>query len=380
MLNLILADLKVLGHRIWAVPLGVFLFIFSFSFIPYLDQVYKFQNWIFAILIPGLLTFELFREEQKNRTDSMLMTMPVSKEKYVWSKYLIIIFFSIFAVLAGALSNYIISVIKNIDIPNTGLLSYGFNNVNSAVWALKFILFIIPIYYFTKKLKLSLLIALVILYFFLDGYFSLYYRIFYTSFITYSFSAFLTRTVLSVLIFLISIILVKIIFQKAKRDFLNTVLFAGILYLSIVVFQLLAEHMSLYDLYLRYTTYLTRTDLTEKQIGHVKYLILSYKQFTITLLGLFILLVVIMILIRKKTDNKFWQTCAIYSFTPVFIMIFEQYIFDFLRDIFPEVVTHNPDITSYPLFRIPLMMGLTIAMFISARASIYLLKNDRRLS
>ena len=118
MKSLILADLKVLGHRLWTIPLGVFLFIFSFSFIPYLNQVQQFQNWIFAILIPGLLSFELLREEQKNKSDSMLMTMPVSKEKYVWSKYILLITFSLIGFLFGEASNKtieIFNVISNDD-------------------------------------------------------------------------------------------------------------------------------------------------------------------------------------------------------------------------------------------------------------------------
>lgn len=380
MKNLILADLKVLGHRIWAIPLGVFLFIFSFSFIPYLDQVYKFQNWIFAILIPGLLTFELFREEQKNRTDSMLMTMPVSKEKYVWSKYLSIILFSIFAVLAGALSNYVLSEIQNIDIPSTGLMSYGFDNVNSAAWALKFILFVIPIYYFSKKLKSSVAAALVILIFFIDGYFSLYFRLFYTSFITHPFSFLLTRTVSTLLIFLISIISVKLLSRKIKKNILDTGLFAGIFFTTVVVFQLLMDNLNLFNLYIRFNNYLSRTDLTEKQMNHIKDLILSYKQFTFTLLIVFILLFALLVFFRKETEDKFFQNCVIYMFMPVFIIIFEQEIFNNLRDLFPQPVTHEPDITSFPIFRIPLLYGLAIAVFISARSSIYILKNDRRLS
>ena len=130
MKNLIMADLKVLGKRIWMIPLGVFLFIFSFSFIPYLSQVQSFQNWIFAILIPGLLTYELFREEKKSGSDTMLMTMPLSKEAYVWGKCFSVTLFSFFAVAVGFLSNYILSCLKNTDIPSIGLMSYGFDYVN----------------------------------------------------------------------------------------------------------------------------------------------------------------------------------------------------------------------------------------------------------
>jgi hypothetical protein len=380
MKNLIMADLKVLGHRIWAVPLSVFLFIFSFSFVPYLDQVYKFQNWIFAILIPGLLTYELFREEQKNGTGSFLMTMPVSKEAYVWGKCFSVTLFSFFAVAVGFLSNYILSYLKNTDIPSIGLMSYGFDYINSASWALKFILFAIPIYFLTNKLKSSVVIALAVLYFFLEGYFSLYYRIFYVSiFVDHAFPDFIFNIVLAVLIIFLTVIIAKILFRKTKKDFIYTGLYGGLFYLTVVVFQLLLEHLNIFHLYFWYNSYLSRTDLTIKQIDHVKDMINSYKQLTLTLFILFILLFTVLVFIRKRTENKFWQNCVIYIFTPVFIMIFEQEFFNTLREIFPQSVTHEPDITSYPLFKIPLLYGLAIALFISARSSVYLLKNNRTL-
>ena len=154
MLKLITADIKVLGHRLWIIPVGVFLFVMMFSFIPYLNQVQSFQNWIFAILIPGLLTFELFREEQRNNTDRMLMTMPMNRSKYVYSKYVLVLGFIFIGVVLGVFANYLVEVAGFITIRahNQFYLTrtlYVFNTTYKGLF------FILPIFYFTKRIKLS---------------------------------------------------------------------------------------------------------------------------------------------------------------------------------------------------------------------------------
>ena len=157
MLKLISADIKVLGHRIWAIQVGVFLFIMMFSFIPYLDQVYKIQILIFAVMIPGMLTFELLREEQRNQSDKMLMTMPMDRVKYVVSKYSVVALFCLLAVPAIYLAEYIQLRIELKDIIKSTKIIW----VPSIVFLV--ICYLLPLYFFTKRIISSLVIGLILI-------------------------------------------------------------------------------------------------------------------------------------------------------------------------------------------------------------------------
>lgn len=163
MKNLILADLKVLGHRIWSIPLGVFLFIFSFSFIPYLDQVQSFQNWIFILLIPGLLLYENLRENSRNNLLS-IHSLPVKPIIYVLEKY-VFLFLSIgISMLAASLFDL------SLDILNLRIETIDFAydiKIGGSFWYPTIILlwislFLIPLYFRTKNINKSIILSIII--------------------------------------------------------------------------------------------------------------------------------------------------------------------------------------------------------------------------
>lgn len=394
MKSLILADLKVLGHRLWTIPIGVFLFIFSFSFIPYLNQVQQFQNWIFAILIPGLLTFELLREEQKNKSDSMLMTMPVSKEKYVWSKYILLITFSLIGFLFGEASNKTIEIF-NLYYAENYILRYFSAMYYTSFTVLKLLFIAFPIYLYSRQLKISFIIAPLIMFGLVYLYLNLFVTLRYQA--LYSYSLGFAGYYINIMFLVIAVLFVHaIIIYKFKKflPIMKHLWFLVIILVFIMTNDILREQVSMSNHYYEMkklsiekadiwkeskltigslgSRYANLLDYALKYCEKEEYrFILSFSVVIITSLLLLIL--------HKSPEKKFMNLIILFFLMPIIMLIFEKYIIFFLRLFIKEYVYYYPDLGGAPLYLYSLTIGSFLYMYISARASVYLLKNNRTL-
>lgn len=363
MKNLILADLRVLGHRLWAVPLGVFLFIFSFSFIPYLDQVYKFQNWIFAILIPGLLTLELFREEQKSKADSMLLTMPVSKEKYVWSKYIITSVFILIGIIVANITDLLLETLNFYpDLSRSDFFSLG----NIYISQITFMMFMltIPAFYLTRNILLAIpagiitFITTTFIFAIVDSRISIYFWRNRSDLLepkVYMISGLIFIVTLAVIIFLEGNYLSKI----------YNILFAVFLFVFSVLFKNLVEQI---DLFLIYSSRLKSFSATSIHRDYYYLYSHSFKSMAIILSTLIVLVVLILYYLIKKNKNKFVMSLTALMYLPVFFLVFLT------------ITTLYTNYKSEILYITTAYTGLLIFFTASVSFSIYLLKNNRRLS
>jgi len=159
MKNLIMADLKILGSRVWRIPLGfaagsfVLSLLTGFSDTDYTSLVY----FINLFLVPVLMLYELLREEQKNKSEMMILTMPVNKSRFVYSKFMITVFF----ILLGIFSLMVSLITQNLI--NGSPISQLYSNLTGLYFyfcVLSFVaLFCISFYYYTSKLYFSLFSA-----------------------------------------------------------------------------------------------------------------------------------------------------------------------------------------------------------------------------
>ncbi|MDA3884484.1 MAG: ABC-2 transporter permease [Candidatus Delongbacteria bacterium] len=396
MLKLIIADIKVLGHRIWAIPLGVFLFIMMFSFIPYLDQVQQFQNWIFAILIPGLLTFELFREEQKSGTDKMLMTMPVSKVKYVWSKYITVIGFVGIGIVVGVIARYSLEISNLSSIQPVHHQSY-WNMYYSSIFVLKVLIFIIPVYIYSRKLRLSFFFApsIMFLVYYINHnvykiliYNTIFPRnIFSTSGPMYFGSIDYVFNILNLVIILLFVHLV--ISYKYKNKFNAKLLNGWFLVLasvSISATDIIFGKLEFFNQYLwrkklciERATQMSNIKMDDKSYGDRFANFLEYmrnecvtEENALIILSIIIVISFItMLIIHQTTKDKFFQKAVLFLMMPIVSIIFGGYIIQILHEIEFEILyLHH----GYTLF-----ISISILFTISIKSSIYLLKNNRTL-
>jgi ABC-type transport system involved in multi-copper enzyme maturation permease subunit len=371
MRNLIMADLKVLGHRIWVIPLGVFLFIFSFSFIPYLSQVQSFQKWIFAILIPGLLMYELFREEKKSSSDTMVLTMPVSKEAYVWSKYLMIFVFFLIGLLLGSVTEFltgVLGLVNNLPDQEINLKEMNyFNNVNFMIQiVLEVILFTLPVYYYTKKIILSIIsgivifFATIIVFNYIENYvWSIFHEVANTGKILYYYRLNLRWYIILSTISVIILVLITLLDQFREKK-LNSLFFIVIFALTTIFYDILSDKVTSFFLY----KYLM--GLNGYNQFYYSYM-LQYKYESIIIASLVVSLIIILIKLFKKGDFKYIKFMIMFLFSPVLMQIFYS--------TFRHLARSRLDLTYFIL----VCLGLMIYLLVSVKASIYLLKNNRTL-
>ena len=382
MLKLIIADMKVLGHRLWAIPAGVFFFIMMFSFVPYLNQAQSFQNWIFAILIPGLLTYELFREEQKNKTGSILMTMPISKEVYVWGKYQIVILFALISLAVGLVSNNLLQILKNEEIMNWGLHSFAQDIIHSNEWIMMTVMMALPVYFFTRKLKLSMFLGASIFFTILYPYFYLHNKyfeiyIFSNNIIEYGMKI-LGVLVVASLVHLI----IKVRFKNISKNTLLSGWFSVVLYLSINTFSYLINFILDIKYYIVYKNrYATRfEELSVDIIARYNEIFEAYHSNFIGIIILSIILLSALIIIHRKTKDKFYQHCVLFIFLPILVTILHIFLSNLIDMNFIQSMNLSSNTMNRLLLRkIVMIPGLLIMIYYSARSSIYLLKNNRKL-
>ncbi|NOR44536.1 MAG: ABC transporter permease subunit [Candidatus Delongbacteria bacterium] len=384
MLKLIMADIKVLGHRIWTIPVGVFLFVMMFSFVPYLNQVQSFQNWIFAILIPGLLIFELFREEQKNNTDRMLMTMPVSKEKYVWGKYFLVLGFVVIALIAGIISIEILELIRGKEVMNWGVQSFGYDVLHASEWIFYAMMIAIPVYYFTRKLKLSLILGLSMFFTVLYPFFYFQYRYFSIWEWSHNIYEYLYHIAVLIICVLLIQLMSRIFFKKHNKKISISIWFATTMFLFGISIFYISDLISDLSFYFTLKNRLSNAlpEISEKGlILYEKWFISIEKRF----IGLILILLVlssVLIIIHRKTKDKFFQHCILLIFLPVLVTILNQYLYNIvnMNFIWNYISGYNLTIIQKLVLKKSTMIpGLLVMIYFSAKASIYLLKNNRTL-
>ena len=394
MLKLITVDIKVLGHRIWAIPVGVFLLVMMFSFIPYLNQVQSFQNWIFAILIPGLLTFELFREEQKSGMDKMLMTMPVSKEKYVWGKYIVIICFTLLGFLVGETAYKLIEIF-DLSVVDSFDVRYFNGMYYSSFTVLKLLFIVVPIYLFSKKLKMSFILAPIIMFGLMYFYISVFITLRYQALYAYSLG-FIGYYINLMLLIIIVLFIHTIIIYKFKKFIpkLMHLWFVVIILIFIMTNDILKEQISMPNHYYRMKKISIEKAEVWKEITMEKYSwgskhanFLEYAKrycekeeykFIVSFLVTVITSLLLLIL-HKSNKNKFTHLIILFFLMPVILHLCEEYIVFFLGTFMKEYRYYYPDMPGAPLYFYSLTIGAIIYLFYSAKSSIYLLKNNRTL-
>jgi len=87
----------------------------------------------------------------------------------------------------------------------------------------------------------------------------------------------------------------------------------------------------------------------------------------------------LLLILHKSPEKKFMNLIILFFLMPIIMLIFEKYIIFFLRLFIKEYVYYYPDLGGAPLYLYSLTIGSFLYMYISARASVYLLKNNRTL-
>ncbi|MCK4980811.1 MAG: ABC-2 transporter permease [Candidatus Delongbacteria bacterium] len=378
MFKLIKADIKVLGHRLWIIPLGVFLFIMMFSFIPYLDQVQQFHNWIFAILIPGLLTFELLREEQRNNTNNMLMTMPVSKVRYVYSKYLLIFGFVIIGFIFGLLSNWVIDIL-NLRINDLGDKYYFINIYYPSSYIFKCLLFSLPVYFFTKKIRISIIGSLVIVFLVFFLYQHLFFRLRYMSW--YDPNDYIIRLFVIFSIATLIFVLIRFLFKSKNIKWKLNYWFSIILLFTVLTTNILIEKMNSISVYFRYKEKYNNNlnEITVRQIRSWTDYFNRFEYEILVLCVIFLILSINLIVINRISNNNFIQRSITFIMMPVILFESDGYINHILLELFRESMSYSHNYGGRPLFIFAVLTSSVFYFVYSAKTSIYLLKNNRTL-
>ncbi|MFA7123291.1 MAG: ABC-2 transporter permease [Candidatus Delongbacteria bacterium] len=374
MFKLIMADIKVLGNRIWQIPIGVFLFIFSFSFIPNLEEVYKIHHLIYSVLIPGLLTYELLRDEQKHGSESVFMTLPVCKKTCILGRYIVISLFCSLSIPVIYLSEYLHITMHAkesiIEFSRIGSISIG---------VLLVIYYTLPVYYYTKKLMRSMgasalfLTALLII---TDILYSHSYRLSLdnnTLIWYFKFSGIIASLVLVLKVF-------EHFYKNIADRYTNDIIYTTIIFITI---DRIAAFQNMLLNYISVNKYLEIFLKSEKHIGsYLLFTALSSKHgLDLIIVGISLLIVIFLLFVfHKNFNDKFNRNMILYILSPVILF----HVFSFLIS-FHSMIFYYPGDEFYwniHLLLIYMIFVVSIIVFImiSVRASIYLLKNDRRHS
>ncbi|MDA3884483.1 MAG: ABC-2 transporter permease [Candidatus Delongbacteria bacterium] len=367
MYKLILADIKVLGHRIWTIPLGTFILVLIISLIPNVNMPDPVRYFMIALLSPCLLIFELLNQDQKRNSDKMIMTLPMSKKTYVISKYLTVIILSLTAIPTGWLSNVFHMLIQNKVFSLTESVSFLPGMLEAMGPILLFVYFILPIYYYTKKLKTSIVIGLLILWPVGYEFMSMIYDYFYCTYFSGDIKDFIYSFLIIVLISAILHFIVKFFFKSVPNKWIRVGWFAVMTLLSIISFDILTQNLEYTYVY---TGVLQKLETSSGEIRDRYLTIISDFKYYIFILSLsLVLCVTTLVVMMKKSREKLQMTSVIYLFSPIILLILISKIYSLLKPLFHEQGSYD----------ISMLIGLIVYFFYSAKSSIYLLKNNRTL-
>jgi hypothetical protein len=320
--------------------------------------------------------------------------MPVSKEKYVWSKYILLITFSLIGFLFGEASNKTIEIF-NLYYAENYILRYFSAMYYTSFTVLKLLFIAFPIYLYSRQLKISFIIAPLIMFGLVYLYLNLFVTLRYQA--LYSYSLGFAGYYINIMFLVIAVLFVHaIIIYKFKKflPIMKHLWFLVIILVFIMTNDILREQVSMSNHYYEMkklsiekadiwkeskltigslgSRYANLLDYALKYCEKEEYrFILSFSVVIITSLLLLIL--------HKSTEKKFMNLIILFFLMPIIMLIFEKYIIFFLRLFIKEYVYYYPDLGGAPLYLYSLTIGSFLYMYISARASVYLLKNNRTL-
>ncbi|MBN2789898.1 MAG: ABC-2 transporter permease [Candidatus Delongbacteria bacterium] len=376
MKNLIMADLKVLGNRLWSVPLMAFVLVSVVSLIPYVDMPDHVRNFMIALLSPCLLIFELLREEQKHSSDSMIMTMPVSKNIYVFSKYLTVVILSLTAIPAAWMSNFVFSAINGstLSVAQSFFFLPGMLKIMMVI--VPAVYFILPIYYFTKKLKSSIIAGIIIIGLINFQLLRMIYEYFYITFFEYNLHEFFLSALIVLVTAVVGHLIIKLYFRSDQSEWIRTGWFAVILILSVITFEILMRNLQFTYLYLHVIKNVD--NVTGEQKERFIKIIRDYRLYISLLSVSMIILGSILYVMRKKSTQLFNQNSILYIFSPTIIIIVIQQLKHSADTLCEKTFLLKSEYYPYTENAM-LLLTIIVSVIISIRASIYLLKNNRTL-
>ena len=371
MKNLILADLKVLGHRLWSVPLMALVLVTGITLIPGIEMVDPVRNFMIALLSPCLLIFELFREEQKRGTDYLLLTMPVSKKIYVTAKYTTVIILGLTAIPAGWIAALFTNIIQTGNISLAESFAFLPNMLKIMALVIPGVFFIFPIYFYIRKIVVSALIGIIFVFFVTERILSFFHGHFY-------FSVFEDN--LHVIFYLTGLVLIpaagvhlinKFWFKRIPDEAVRTVWFALIFLLFIFLFETLIGNLRFADYYFRFIAALDSSEGLRRE--WFLQVIRNFRLYVPLISFLLIIISATLFYIRRKSSQLFSQNAVLYFLAPLTIIIVSEKIALFVGSFFE-------DGRRYPLVNnLTLVVSLSMITIVSFKASVYLLKNNRTL-
>jgi hypothetical protein len=102
----------------------------------------------------------------------------------------------------------------------------------------------------------------------------------------------------------------------------------------------------------------------------------------IGMMSLIFVFLSVLVMIHRRTEDKFYQNCILFLFLPVLITIMNQYLYTFINMNFIWDFTSGSNLTileSLALRKLTMIQGTLMMLYFSTRSSVYLLKNNRTL-
>jgi hypothetical protein len=151
MFKLIMADIKVLGNRIWQIPLGVTIIstLLLFLIPSEKDKIISFFGFI--PLISGGLGLQLMRQLQDNKLHYQISSLPCAKMAIVLQKFVMLFIF----LIIGIVCQLLFSIISKPMMPDTMMKYSNLEIINFNILViLRVAIFTIPLFFkFRRSVK-----------------------------------------------------------------------------------------------------------------------------------------------------------------------------------------------------------------------------------
>jgi hypothetical protein len=371
MKNLIMADLKVMGHRLWSVPLMALVLVVLVSIIPGLEMPDPVRNFMVALLSPCLLIFELFREEQKRSSESLIMTMPVNKSIYVLAKFATVIILCLTAFPAGWFANMISNGVQGDGFSIGISFSFMPGMLKIMLFIIPLAFYILPLYFFSRRVVVSTILGIIFVVFFTERLLTLFYEHFYVSF--FDDNLYLMFYLIAVMLIPAAVIhfIIQLRFRSVTGEMIKTGWYFLLFVLFLFVFETLMKNLEYANYYFHLLSVMESIDSERKE--RAAKLIANFRLYVPVISFVLIMITSTLFYIRRKSSQLFWQNAVLYILAPLTIIIVSDKIGIIVSDLF---TSYSKNYHSAHL--IPVLAPILIAI-VSFKASVYLLKNNRTL-